>query len=99
MNVVLDPEAKEEAREAARFYEDSRAGLGQQFAEALDDALAAIRERPKLWRRIKGRFRWYILPRFPYAVIYAIEAECIYIAAVAHTSRRPGYWLERVRDT
>jgi plasmid stabilization system protein ParE len=99
VNVVLDKEAKEEAREAALFYEASRAGLGQEFTNALDSALVAIQERPELWRRFKGPFRRYILRRFPYAVIYAIEPEQIYVPAVAHTSRRPGYWLDRARDT
>jgi len=38
-----------------------------------------------------------LVHRFPYGIIYAIENDTIYIAAVMHLRREPGYW-ERHRD-
>ena len=38
------------------------------------------------------RFR---LSRFPYIVFYLELDDTIWVAAVAHTSRRPGYWRDR----
>jgi plasmid stabilization system protein ParE len=32
---------------------------------------------------------------FPYKVAYRIREHDIYVVAVAHTSRRPGYWKDR----
>ena len=98
MNAVLDIEAKAEAREAALFYEACRPGLGQDFTRAVEDALKQIEERPRLWRRFKGRFRRFILRRFPYALVYTIERDCLYVVAVMHAKRKPDYWLTRVRE-
>jgi hypothetical protein len=42
-----------------------------------------------------GRTRSWLLSRFPYRVIYRVRDEDIYIVAIAHTSRRPGYWKDR----
>ena len=40
--------------------------------------------------------RRFILPGYPYDLIYAVLAEEIVILAVAHHSRQPGYWQERL---
>lgn len=98
MRVIFDPEAVQEAREAAAFYEDCQPRLGHAFVDAIEIGIAEISNHPLLWRRIKGRFRRYILPRFPYGLIYAIEEEGIYIVAVMHLKRRPGCWAVRTRN-
>jgi len=42
------------------------------------------------------RHRFYLLKQYPFQVIYRqAPEEQLLIAAVAHTSRRPGYWSER----
>jgi hypothetical protein len=35
------------------------------------------------------------LHNFPYSLVYRIQGDEIRIVAVAHHSRRPGYWVER----
>jgi hypothetical protein len=40
-----------------------------------------------------GKFRKRIVPGFPYNIIYRVW-DYIYIDAVAHQHRRPGYWRE-----
>jgi hypothetical protein len=46
-------------------------------------------------RRPRNRRR-FLLHRFPYLLIYREREDgVIQILAVAHTSRRPGYWKER----
>ncbi len=39
-----------------------------------------------------------ILRRFPFELLYAIEAERIVIVAVAHLRRRPRYWQDRIEE-
>ena len=34
--------------------------------------------------------------RFPYVIFYAEYPERVHVLAVAHTSRRPGYWKKRI---
>jgi toxin ParE1/3/4 len=97
LRVVLDPAAAAELREAAVFYEDCRDGLGQEFLTSADATLDAIAHRPTIWRRLKGRFRRCLVHRFPYGVVYAVEGNVVYVAAVMHLRRRPGYWESRNR--
>lgn len=97
MRVVLDPSANEEMREAAAFYEDCRDGLGLEFLDAVELAFSEISDRPMMWRVLKGRFRRYLIHRFPYAVLYTIEDDSIYVAAIMHMKRRPDYWEDRIR--
>jgi glutaredoxin-related protein len=44
---------------------------------------------------LKGNIRKRLVLGFPFA---EIEESKIYIAAVMHQHRRPGYWKDRVRD-
>jgi hypothetical protein len=42
---------------------------------------------------------WYesfVLRRFPFSVIYAVTGPLLYVLAVAHGSRGPGYWKSRL---
>ncbi|OQW31318.1 MAG: hypothetical protein A4E19_20320 [Nitrospira sp. SG-bin1] len=75
MNILLDPEANLEIRQAAEFYEDSRHGLGQEFLKAVESAFDQIQQHPRTRRILKGRFRRYLLQRFPYGLIYAVEGK------------------------
>jgi plasmid stabilization system protein ParE len=97
LRVVLDPAAVAELREAAVFYDDCREGLGQEYLSNVEAAIDAIAHRPTLWRRLKGRFRRCLVHRFPYGVAYAVEDDVVYVAAVMHLKRRPGYWESRDR--
>jgi len=97
VKIVFDAEALLETREVAAFYEDAQPGMGRVFLDTMEQSVAAITRHPKMWRRIQGRFRRYLTPRFPYGLIYAIEGEVIYIAAVMHLKRKPGYWFERTK--
>ena len=95
MKLIFDPEALTEMREAATFYEDCQPGLGRAFLDAVEDASDQIMKYPRMWRRIRGRFRRYLVHRFPYGLIYAAQGDFIYVAAVMHLKRKPGYWSER----
>ena len=77
MRVPLDLAAKLEIRQAALFYEDCREGLGREFLDLVELAFEEIRRHPTVWRILKGRFRRYLLQRFPYGVIYAVEGDVI----------------------
>jgi hypothetical protein len=34
---------------------------------------------------------------WPYKIVYSVEVDIIFIWAVAHDSRKPGYWRKRAR--
>ena len=96
----LHEAAVEEAIEAAAWYEKERTGLGQEFARALDAVLDLLEEgivRPANLPGAAGagRAKRLILRRFPYDVIVQERDEDVLVVAVAHQSRRPGYWRDR----
>jgi hypothetical protein len=35
---------------------------------------------------------------FPFAVVYTVEEASIVVHAVAHLSRKPRYWIDRLTD-
>lgn len=97
MKLLFDPEALLEAWNTAAFYEDSQSGLGKAFLASVEAATEEIIRHPLMWRRIKGRFRRYLVQQFPYGLIYAVQGDTIYVAAVMHLKRKPGYWTARTR--
>ena len=97
MNYSLHPEAVEDLRDAAEFYRD-RAGnsLSQSLLAEFEQSVNILLQHPGLgspWRG--GGRRRYLMKHFPYSLIYTVAAEEIRIFALAHHSRRPGYWRGR----
>ncbi len=50
-NIIYDPEAKLEIKEATEFYEGCRDELGQSFLKELESAIDDLTENPFAWRR------------------------------------------------
>ncbi len=95
MKVQFHPDATIELIEAAHFYEERQQGLGDRLLDAVEEAIAFIRRHPTIWRPDEQGRRKYRVRRFPFLIIYKIKNNSIYILAIAHTSRRPGYWKKR----
>jgi len=53
---------------------------------------------PTLTRRFDGQARKVRFMRFPYAVIYWIDADTLHIIAIMHLHRAPRYWRNRISD-
>ena len=100
--VRFDDEADAEYRNAGRWYEDRRTGLGLEFFDAIDAAIGQIVELPRAGEpvpRIPAELpvRRLAVKRFPYHVFYLETPPEIRILAVAHDRRKPGYWKSRVK--
>ncbi len=96
MKYGFHPEARLEYREAAAFYERRRLGLGAAFTREVEAVIAHIMEAPDRGRLIEQDVRRCLAHIFPFGVLYTIESDFVLIIAVAHGSRKPGYWRERV---
>jgi len=94
-SVIFDPDARAEFLDAVRYYEERQRGLGRRFRVAVETAVSLVVANPVLYRLLRAPFRRYLLPKFPYSIIYSIEPDYIYVIALAHTKRKPGYWLKR----
>ena len=81
-------------RESVEFYEAQLDGLGSVLS-AVEQTTEWISAHPEAGTSLDGEFRKRIIPGFPYNIIYRVWDEYIYLVAVAHQHRRPGYWRDR----
>jgi len=96
MRAEFHAEVEEEFIEASQFCNLRVPGLGDRFISEVEGTLMLLVERPRIGQLMDNVFRRVVLDRFPYSLIYSIEPEKIWILAVAHQRRRPGYWRNRV---
>ena len=83
--------------ESAHFYDQRRTGLGDEFLSAVDAVMELIRLQPEIGRRgLLGTFS-FPTRRFPFRIVYELQPDRIWIVAVAHLIRRPGYWSRRLQ--
>ena len=87
--------AAAEVRSALAHYERERPGLGQELRAELEAAVTRIQQDPKTFPNSDRDTRAAPVRRFPYTVFYVEFEDRIWIAAVAHHSRRPNYWQRR----
>ena len=95
-SVEFHPEAEDEFISAARFYEDQTTGLGLDFIRTVQGTYERLLESPRSGTPFGHRLRRVLVPKFPYGLLYRVEPERIYIVAVTHLRRRPGYWRHRL---
>jgi plasmid stabilization system protein ParE len=79
------------------YYESRHAGLGAELEDELETAFELVLRFPEAapqWKNRPDR-RVLTLDRFPFTLAYQIVSDEIVILALAHTSRRPGYWSQR----
>ena len=96
------PAAALELEAAADYYDDIEPGLGREFRCEVRRIVTLISEHQRIGhpvdRGTKTALREFELNRFPYRLIYSIEAGGILIVAVAHQHRRSSYWGNRVEE-
>ena len=88
---IFHPEARAEMRESFEFYEARLGGLGLRFLSAVEQTVERISTHPEAGAPLASEFRKRIVSGFPYNIIYRVWEDYIYLVAVAHHHRRPGY--------
>jgi plasmid stabilization system protein ParE len=88
--------AAEEIVETTAYYEGEVPGLGDRFIAEVERIVEVLCDQPRIGQSVGEELRRIILARFPYSLIYSIESERIWVIAVAHHRRRPGYWQDRI---
>lgn len=96
MRPEFHPEAELEFIEAAVHYERQVRDLGERFEAEIQRATDLLLDQPKIGLSVDPDLRKFILTRFPFTSYYSLAADALRIEAVAHQSRRPGYWKTRV---
>lgn len=99
--VKISPDAAQELEEAAAWYEHAHAGLGTRFLDAFEHAVQLLGEpNPPLTSMpgIAGErgVRKLVLHKFPFSLVVSEVNQSLVVVALAHHSRKPGYWKERI---
>ena len=90
-------EAEAEMLAGIDYLDGQEFGLGLRLTREIYSTIRRIVENPNAWPKSSSRTRRCFTKRFRYQIIYQIRNDEIHIVAVAHTSRRPGYWKSRLR--
>jgi toxin ParE2 len=88
--------AEVELAEAVEYYDSATEGLGNRLLTEVISAVEYIEEFPELAALGEHSVRRKVLARFPYSILYIIQQGELIILAVAHQSRRPNYWIDRL---
>lgn len=94
--VRLSVDARREYEDAIGWYAGRSVDAALRFERRVTEAIEQIANNPTLWPKVAPRLHRCPLPRYPFYLIYAVREEAIEVLAVAHTSRRPGYWKDRL---
>lgn len=97
----MAPAARAELTRAGDRYFEQRSGVELEFLLEVSRALDLIAETPQGWQRLEEfaatwDVRRFVLPRFPYSIIYEASEDGVLVIAVAHVSRDPSYWKRRM---
>ena len=96
MKGLLHPAADEEFAGAVRYYAEIDPDLGARFYREIERMIGNVCADPERYRRFDPPARRHLSADFPYALIYVEKPDYVWIVAVMHLKRRPGYWRERL---
>lgn len=99
--VRFEDEADAEYREAGRWYAKNPR-LGLEFFDEIDATVRRILEFPRAGVPVPRvprdlPIRRLAVKRFPYHVIYLAPTNVLWILAISHERRKPGYWKYRLK--
>jgi len=95
VRIDFHPSATEELSNSVIWDKNRSETAAAQFAIAVDSAISKILSSPDRFVKIDARHRSCSVIRFPFQFVFRHENDRIYIVAIAHAKRRPGYWRIR----
>jgi len=95
MNVRVDDDAINDIAEIRGWLRERSALQEAAFLSELERAIDQLRAHPRSGTHYIGGTRKLLIADRHYLVVHTVDEEAVLIVAVAHTSRKPGFWLER----
>jgi plasmid stabilization system protein ParE len=93
---VFHPEAGEEYAQAVEYYAAIAPALGSRFRDEIERVIREVCRQPDRFFRISPPAQRALARKFPYSVVYLDQPDRVWIVAVMHAKRRPGYWRDRL---
>ena len=89
MKFRLEDEANEELIQATAYLGKKSPNLAEDFLATITAARTQLLQFPHSGQKIGRNARRLLIKRFPYQLIYRVEADTITVYAVAHLKRSP----------
>lgn len=94
--IRIDQDALQDIVDASSWYEEQSAGLGKRFKTQVIKQINDLKKNPLLFSVRFSDVFCARVNKFPFLIHYVVEADCVYIFAVFHTSRDPRIWDKRL---
>ncbi|HEU5400279.1 MAG TPA: type II toxin-antitoxin system RelE/ParE family toxin [Terriglobales bacterium] len=95
--IIFHDEAAAEYDAAFDWYLARSREAAFRFDTEVNHALQQIVENPRRWAVGASGTRRHLVRKFPFLLIYReMPQNRIQFVAVAHTSRKPGFWKQRI---
>ncbi len=92
---TFHPEALAEFKAEVAYYENITPGLGADFSERVFTVIDLVCEFPDMGAPEGDGARSLIAKRFPFVIYYEVLRDVVFVWAVMHAAREPGYWRAR----
>lgn len=97
-DLSVPPRSLGRIRRAHPLLRKCQPGLQHRFTAAIEETIGRILEHSERWRMIEPDIRRCLVKKFPFSVIYSVQGDVVYVIAIAHGSREPGYWKHRLEQ-
>ncbi len=97
--IILHPEALTELRVAERFYQEGGGHeLAANFIARVEAALRLISRDPSRFPHLltERKIQKCRVKHFPFSLYYIDRKNDVWVIAITHHKRKPGYWKRRV---
>ena len=88
--------AQDEVLAATQWFVERKPGVANEFVDELRKRIEQAMQFPGAGKRESGEYRSLPMGTYPFRMIYRLRNDTIEVIAVAHTSREPGYWRDRL---
>ena len=95
MKVRYHPAAEREYLQQVAFYRQQRRELGALFVSAVEEALGRAADAPLRQAPAASGLSKTLLHRFPFTLLFVVDADVLTVIALAHHRRHPDYWRSR----
>ncbi len=97
LEIEYHPEARLEVIEADQWYSEIDEQVGEQFKIELARSEGQVKRNPETWGRYLHGTQAFRFRRFPFVLAYIQRGDQLFVVALAHTRRKPGYWKNRIK--
>lgn len=95
--VIVKEETWKDIADAMDWYAPKAKNLDKNFLQEVENTISRIRLNPAGYKKVYKTFRQTSVWKFPYIIIFQLEAQSIIIYSVFNTWQHPGKKLLRVK--